>query len=227
MESIKLTKTKADNIIIGGISRVIKACTFIVLKGDCMHSVIEADDIGSTLKKNGTTIVKSFIGLELPDGVVMRSVYGLENTISDIRKRVKASKEIFMMYDTSNIGLSLDGDYVGLFVEDNPDNYNRKWNNYNDALNYIMDTQYELDLQQRMDIANSKVVEVGVNESKVRLSKNCIPLIGPVRADAEPKFRLWYNIRNANVYDGTGVLCLHVDYGNDTNAIHLYSVILY
>ena len=196
MNQIKMTKTKLKDIITN-LGKLEPACSSILLKGDCMHLVINPDEVGN-MKKNGVTTVFTFLPLELLDNCVFQSNENLADILKKIRDRLqKPSEACYFVFDPEGAGVMIDEDASEINIP-------------------------QSDLNK---LVQSKVLKLDTEFGRIRLSKNNVPLLGSASASKPANFTASYILRQVPHPDGVveHVLALHVKY-KSMEAIHLYTV---
>lgn len=231
MNKIKMTKTKLKDLIVS-IGKMEPVCSSILLKGDCMHLVIDPDDADTgNIKKNGVTTVFTFLPLET-DGCIFQSHPNLEEMLKNIRDRLQEpSKECHFVFDPEGAGVMIDDMIFPLFrlIESSPYT-DYLYNKYSEYVNMVMftgETTTEINLtnEDLQTLVQSKVLKLDTDFGRIRLSKNNLPLLGSVSASKPINFTASYVLRQVPHPDGVieYVIALHVKY-KSMDAMHLYTV---
>lgn len=229
MNQIKMTKTKLKDLIVN-IGKIEPVCSSILLKGDCIHLVINPEDTGN-IKKNGVTTVFTFLPLET-NGCVFQSVPNLAEMLKNIRDRLQQpSKECFFVFDPEGAGVMVDDVIFPLFhiTESSPytDYLYEKYNDYVNMVMYLDGKSPEIDFKQEElnKLVQSKVLKIDTEFGRIRLSKNNVPLLGSASSSKPANFTASYVLRQIPHSDSVVeyVLVLHVKY-KSMDAIHLYTV---
>ena len=229
MNQIKMTKTKLKDLIVN-IGKIEPVCSSILLKGDCIHLVINPEDTGN-IKKNGVTTVFTFLPLET-NGCVFQSVPNLAEMLKNIRDRLQQpSKECFFVFDPEGAGVMVDDVIFPLFhiTESSPytDHLYEKYHDYVLMVMYSEGNSAEVDFKQEElnKLVQSKVLKIDTEFGRIRLSKNNVPLLGSASSSKPANFTASYVLRQIPHTDGVveHVLALHVKY-KSMDAIHLYTV---
>lgn len=226
MNEIKLTKTKLKDTIIGNISKMEPVSSSILLKGNCIHIIINPDEVGSNLKKNGVTCVLSFLPLEL-DGCIFQSNENLAEILKNIRDALQTAKDCYFVFDSQGAGVMLDDIVYPLFhIIPNSPFTDTLYSNYTDYANMVMeDLATDIEQSELNKLVQSKVMKIDTVFGRIRLSKNNVPLLGPASSSKPANFKMSYVLRYVEKEQGNidYVLALHVKY-KLMDAIHLYTV---
>ena len=229
MNQIKMTKTKLKDIITN-LGKLEPACSSILLKGDCMHLIINPDEVGN-MKKNGVTTVFTFLPLELND-CVFQSNENLADILKKIRDRLqKPSEECYFVFDNEGAGVMIDDVIHPIFHLTKTSSYtDHLYEKFYDYVDMVMTTDSdtgEVTISQTdlNKLVQSKVLKLNTDFGKIRLSKNNVPLLGSASASKPANFTASYILRQVPHQDGVveHVLALHVNY-KSMEAIHLYTV---
>lgn len=229
MNQIKMTKTKLKDLVTN-IGKLEPACSSVLLKGDCMHLIINPDEVGN-MKKNGVTTVSTFLPLELND-CVFQSNEDLEGILKKIRDKLKEpTKECYFVFDPEGAGVMIDEEIHPIFhiTESSPytDHLYAKYFDYVDMVMTTDQNAKEVNIPQDdlNKLVQSKVLKIDTEFGRIRLSKNNVPLLGSASASKPANFSASYIIRQVPHPDGVTehVLALHVKY-KTMDAMHLYTV---
>ena len=230
MNQIKMTKTKLKDIITN-LGKLEPACSSILLKGDCMHLVINPDEVGN-MKKNGVTTVFTFLPLELLDNCVFQSNENLADILKKIRDRLqKPSEACYFVFDPEGAGVMIDEEIHPIFHLTKPSPYtDHLYEKFFDYVDMVMNKDKdasEINISQSdlNKLVQSKVLKLDTGFGRIRLSKNNVPLLGSASASKPANFTASYILRQVPHPDGVveHVLALHVKY-KSMEAIHLYTV---
>ena len=223
----KLTKTKAKSLV-SKLGILDSACSAMFLKNDIISLFIDDNDIGTNLKMNGTTVVKSFLGVVLEDGLIFKSVDDFENILGRLRQGLDTKGvQCGISYDEHHIGIVINDELITLFttIPYVVDKLSLLYTNhtFESYREYII-SDLTMTQMSRIDLnklKNSQVVKVDTDSGRVRISKNILSLMGTVRTDSDPTFSTGYGVKILN--DGKFVLVLDTKY-KEMEAVHIYAV---